>query len=1242
MGLTFTRAPIVTPGTRPTSTHICALADAANDRLRAGPGDSAWRLYHFHLNQWRQVRNPSGFAFPAQAEFLDSYLHIDPASQKTWPTAGPGEAEGANLASPWMQFVHGNSVLGPEADRINDIFPFHYTGDYINDADYFWRLGIQQRGGYDPTNGAQNWPAGEAAQNFFQIAFPPYSPHGKTYGGYFPRPTELLTDCGATPDLGQGVPSYQVKFTALRSGVAIPVHHGTAAGSDPEVITYAGTCPCGTTSHAAGHVLGIARMPFAFYVYVATGSGCTYNVDTYPIADWVEGPYTGTGDLQHDDAGHIERGIFAFGLDFRGTPAQRGGHGLLGDLGAAGTGSHLFQIEQTAFPWERFLTRQYALAPARAYTVGSTIEIRYPHVEWSGSLTTAEPIYGKFITQSETHYLHDDFSVAGVFVRATGLVGRATVEFCDGTTIIAALTVEGDAFGRAAGLYWFPDAVRPNPLKIRLQTRPTLTATGKIEAEAAELLTYQPQTWDGYLAARVAASHGVYGSISAGVDGRGIDTAQALDIGENLFRYGCVPNLNGVAAARSPAEWVNDNPVFDSARRLTRDHIRKIRRQNLVGYEVTGSGECNLYFKRFGFGSPSIDLFHNIAPPVDPIPSGDLVEGETYLVRSASGSGSITYLGEPKPHGATFTATADATFETIGDALLYVRDGIRHTALKKGWTNEWLIWLETKVYNHSPTSIWKEEAYPDYYAHCNRCLFYGGYINSARFRRHINYNTEVQLDGDNRPTLLPSRVMAQSIAPEAPTGYRYASDSNRYYGSSDFWKSCQVMVAPYEITSCTVDEWGAEPTLKLTLSRRLDAYPSAPSTVARDISTWSAGEKTDLAAETYRTDDNAIREYLLHQTDNTKHCSAKTGDCGTGSSVFGLPDNPHGSCYPDFQLAHLVSKPYEDDNDRPDPSHDSRRLVDTMLHLETILRATCEGFVDGITSIEQICSDPLYSGGLYDYTFRNLCADAGVGAGWIPAVSLAARPDAPSGHGPLPATKPYAEIFNNIARCFNLLDKVRLELPTKFQYNQTTYTGERAVDADGHSCGSAGAWVDGASLPGASTLYSAGTWLDGSGCAALHYGGLGGCPHKLQTIRQSTQYRIRLDPITDDVLPAAVKDLVDNDHAGVFVRVTETIYTDRRTLAADAPSSQPCGSPPPVYPFNDPVSGQYMVWVDSSPDSTVTCYLTAGGTLNPAAPPPADVFLGWDGISTCANSAQRGLSLSVASGDCTFIQIPLT
>jgi hypothetical protein len=109
----------------------------------------------------------------------------------------------------------------------------------------------------------------------------------------------------------------------------------------------------------------------------------------------------------------------------------------------------------------------------------------------------------------------------------------------------------------------------------------------------------------------------------------------------------------------------------------------------------------------------------------------------------------------------------------------------------------------------------------------------------------------------------------------------------------------------------------------------------------------------------------------------------------------------------------------------------------------------------------------------------------------------------PAGHGPLPNTIAYADVFNRISQCINLLTMVRVDMPLQLESRLTTYEGEttagpgQCVENAGnkyftsHGPGGMGTVTVGAWVPGLATVDvsagaafsagGAGTYCDGSG-----------------------------------------------------------------------------------------------------------------------------------------------------------------
>ena len=254
-------------------------------------------------------------------------------------------------------------------------------------------------------------------------------------------------------------------------------------------------------------------------------------------------------------------------------------------------------------------------------------------------------------------------------------------------------------------------------------------------------------------------------------------------------------------------------------------------------------------------------------------------------------------------------------------------------------------------------------------------------------------------------------------------------------------------------------------------------------------------------AQPYRTDENAVMEYLRYMDTNAdpatvRNCKQSIGDSAADATIWADDDNPNGGCFMRFLMAKLPPEVSEDQptpNDAPD-ALDTPITMDEMVGLELYTRAGCEGFLDQATTEQRNCQGA-YSH-LYDYTFSNLMLEATGGARpcggdvkqWFSFLPSVLRPDRPQGHSPLPTTKLCAEGFNDFVNSVNLLDKARVEFPFYVETRVNTSSGFQAVTPS-HStptlppgaCGGdrnleSGEYAALTTGPGATQTSTPGTW----------------------------------------------------------------------------------------------------------------------------------------------------------------------
>lgn len=1024
MAITFREALTVEEGERITSAQLQSLVDAYNDRMRTGLFE-IWRLFYYWHALFVKPRNDADeFAATPQGEFWDIYQLIQ-AFQAQWPTAGPGEPEGANVSNIFNAFIFGAAALNLDAEDIRLDIDIGFGEPSTPEG--IWDLRKRQAGAYEPDSGALASPAFTAARSFAKIYQSTISPHGNSYGGYRPVPLTIGADSdgdgdGDCNDASGPVPAhknYQLFFTKLDDSFTCPVH-STDDGMGH--CLFNGTCPANPDDVAASILL-----PWGVYIVFFYSGEITF----VPANQFIEGPYRGGGALRKGWGDHLQRCMNIFIREFRGSDSQRADETY---------------FLQEAFDFQKVITSQYHLAPnvGTFSEDGLGIDLVYPEFTFDGS-RTLQPGEQAIHTQSGTtqHAYHPDTVLHGYLVTATNLAYPVGIGQTENGVLRATFALTPDAEGHASRILYLSSPYTPEALGFLLtsvaQFKP---GGGSITIEADEKAAYKPELWDLYMILRNYAA-----DFDRAVDGVGIDETRSREICNFYLTKGCVINFdNHSGLPGSPDGQVNNNAVFDAARRASLC-VRAVSRRNLIGYELDGEGRSVLYFTRYAYGldgDAAADIFQGIAPERLPIPADEpLVWGRTYLVRS----GEITTgTGEDRRFlraGDEFTAEEKGqkfSFTTPGE--VFEKEGIRHTAEPQGVTNEWLMMPQFKPYHTSESSIWKPDGVggSDLYPLNNRACFFGTTL-------HTN------------PDLLFHfcHGIPETYA-EAPTSYNYAKTNSGPAMNSapevtlDFYKSCPIYEKCPEVHSVTIQMEGATEVVKMVFTERFQHHPDADAVIARDTSTWDpATLDTDgVTGEVYRTVENGIRQYLL-QNDTGRNLNRKVGDAAAKTVLWGNPDQPFATCFPTLLFAQLMPGPYHDDNNTVEEI-DSRILHDVMLQGEIYLRAFCEGCVDEAATVALACGG---NDRLMDFTYQNLAFAAHGGRG-MTTVDSRQRPDKPQGFGPIPNVECRAEVYNQQALMLNLCNRFRVMFPCKVTCEARDYadlTEVRILDPDGVDAG---------------------------------------------------------------------------------------------------------------------------------------------------------------------------------------------
>ena len=1096
---------------------------------------------------------------PSEVEFFTFYQNVFPTDAQ-YPEGGAGDPAGTNVDAPLGMYVFGADGAGmpSESDRLTDLasggLPLRFGLTPPATIGEMWELGKWQRGAWDPITGEAAYPAINAGRSVYWLVYSRYSKWGNSYGGLAPTP-ETGESCSC--DIPNMPPSLQLKFTPLKDGLPL--------------MTYPGTCPPCDDYPYPDHVAQVVYTPWAYYVVQNSG-----HVDVLRTTDYIEGPYQGTPRMRKQPAGHLQRAYHAFCREFRGSLEQRKKRGY-----------HV----QESFDFEAFLRTQYFLAPQAGMARDGVLEPDYRRID----LKVTSGLIKEGVASSALSW-REGTVLTHVYLRAEGLAEPGSVEvLVNGKAVqTAQLTPGEDGVGEA--IVFVPST--PTAPRVAIRAKTDLHAT-RCYAEGTELMPWLPEESDQFVVLRTMAARP---DAAGGTDGDGEHEDGARRIWEDFVRYGCLVSRFGVSSL-AESEAINTNAVFDAARKLSR-HVRCIPRDNLVAYAVEG-GKSVIWLRRYARGMSRdvpIDLLGGIAPERTQIESGSLQRGKRYVVRG----GSIAYDGRRLSTGDVFEAAKVASFD--GDAAVYEYDGIYAVAPPGGWTNEWVVDVESKSYWYSDSSIWKPEVWADRYGLVNRC-HWGHYVGDVAGRDYTDLRHHF---GPGNDTLW---------TPESPDAYNYLRGMNAADGDPEasrptlpFARSCRVYEPPVRIESATVSWEDGEEVIKLVLTGRLHSTVGqdggAPETIGRDL---GSAELAAIRAEGFRTPENALREYLclVNLGANCDSSSAlghrlKVGDAAYDSEPANTDQasawDVFGACFPMIWLTQLVPRPAP--GGRGKPKTDLTRCThDVMSQLELYLRVMCEGYIDGQLTAEVSCAEETPPGG-YDFTWESICYRA-FGGRWISPLPDKLRPDKAEGHGPLPKTRMYAEVFNRYARIVNLMTTVRVALPYRAQYRTVSYFGRKEITAgngcgESTACGTAAriAWR-GTGAP-ASTLLDATDWMDMStlGDAATAFSGSAfssiGCAESgawaLDSSRVVVDWRVQLvHPDYLEACPPSWRDMIGTPAAGVVGTVETVTFVG---IAAD------CGTPSRCF---GPSYGDCCL-DRTETQRTRTCGVLTAGRLDPGQP----------------------------------------
>jgi hypothetical protein len=1020
--LTYKTAPTVAAGSPPTSAQWNQFAQAVNDRLGGGAGDPTWRMWYKAYSIARNVRGPTGGAYPAADEWLSHYMHVAPPAAPDW--------EPELDLNPLLAFVRGSDSYGQDPESRINVIPS--AAALPLDATTAWALGKAQRGAVVPGSGLEAAPALYAARTHWPMVFAnqqalwgtsDWSPYLRKYGGVFPVITAEETGCNGAPVYdpdaeemvaGPGQSRYIIKFKNI------------AGGADQH---WDYTCPyLGMTPLGGDSVKSVGLTEDAYVV--VTWDDVAH---VLPFSQFVLGPYTAAAELRHSDALAVSEFLQRFSSEFRGTEAAREGDG--------------YRVRAVAFDFQRFFTSQYLLAPAFGTGDEEGVTPVYPLFEKTAAMEQVNA--GEFFLsegggdpQEFAESGMNGFVAAGVYVTSEGLTEPVRLQLYDWDAeepVVAEFTVPVSTEGPK--VIWFSTPRSAGSLRVKALD--TIFDPQVITVEVALLEAMKPRMQDAYVVLRRGTTTGT----ALGLDAIG-QTTSAKQLSDDYFAWGAIATDEDVGTVLP-----EDSGVYDAARRMIRERMRLMKRTSLKGYAVEG-GKSVLWFDRFvTIGGDDFDAWDGVASALDPIESGKIESGVLYRVE-----GTITY-NEVELTDENFTGV-DGVESFTGDGTVYEREGIRTQAPRHGLSNEWQMFLTSNCYNDSEGSSWKPENYGDIIAFLHqRChTLSGGMFYVPEICAHAVRPEAV-------PCALPPLV-------QAPSAQNYFEQLNANVGADEddqinFFKSCQVYPADYLVESVTYDAGTQE--VRVQFSGRFRT-----TLAAGDIARVDG--PNSCSTEDYRTDENVVRQYLYYAA-GSGQCAPLIGDAAELTNPLG--EGAWGSCHPRFYFTKRTPKVYVDqpaDNDTMQPS-DTRLLALETQWVAWVIDAICEGFVDQAGTLD---FEECPNGRPVQYRMEHLCLQAAgmLSMGIMPAgvvgnakqfyaspagqrgTLVGTDTNKAAGHGPVPNTRYSAEVFNRLSAALNLLVQVPIELPFQLErqkkwFDSTkTFDGSVAAGTPPDPCGS--------------------------------------------------------------------------------------------------------------------------------------------------------------------------------------------
>ena len=663
----FSRAKKVKVNKPTLKYHHNLLASAINDRILSGVGDCAWRIFYYAYSTFRGVRNPQDSAFPAQDEWFKFYANLEPKmtwGKFGWPEVQAGEAQGANVANPFMAWIFGNKTRTTKADGTKDT-----TKEGIHG---YWSEPIRLTG--------------------LEI----------------PVPSRMPVNISGDPNLNtvwydsqlqRGCAAFIQNYKYIQRGAS------TLSTKELSLVSL------GVCSAARRHLK---------YTVEALSMG-RYAPSYVPDVNGKGGIFRKKSAAKDQ----IEQAIFYYLSYFRGTEDQRAKHNFSGKdvtvngfdfetffsrqfllapnyskpkyeldangnviLDNFGNGKikydsfgypELFPEGQASFYWSfplafdnkeniiqtqdsptfyfsadsekkqtKFNTNPDATINKNRFCL-SAIFIQSSDIAVKFNYEENNLLQGMFIDIYVNNNIYESIPILAEdkypIQNRTGVVNNENASSTNQYRIFQfnkihyfKYPVKGEVTFKIRGSKGAADFTSKSfgtvSLGYRIKTPTFSKSNFSISIKFAHVLEMKPSAADAYVMMRVATTEGM-GTDAGQMDPVGhFNCDSARTVFTNYIRYGVAYNFTKSTLYQNDA-YVSANPVYESVRKFISSNIRMADRVSLVDYEINQKGQSVLYFNRYAMGmkNTGVDIFRNIGPSITEVGNRSMISTkiETFI-----------------------------------------------------------------------------------------------------------------------------------------------------------------------------------------------------------------------------------------------------------------------------------------------------------------------------------------------------------------------------------------------------------------------------------------------------------------------------------------------------------------------------------------------------------------------------------------------------------------------------------